>query len=216
MVPDPPVAPRWGLSRYVILLAVLALHMAVLAVLLLKPRPGNISAPMSHSIELLYLAPATLPKIRSESAPPRRFSGDTAITMAPPVLDSPSTSLSPPTSGSDGSGSGVDWAAEARRALQAFEIRSHQPPANDSVSSSPEENNWWPRARHHAGDQFKTANGDWIVWINSSCYQVASAGGAAYGLGARLPLTVCPDESHTSRGDLFEQVPAYKKSRPNE
>jgi hypothetical protein len=107
-----------------------------------------------------------------------------------------------PASSSDGSGSGVDWAAEARRALHAFEIRNRQPSINNSISSKPGEDNWWPQALHHAGDQFKTANGDWIVWINTNCYQVASSGPSAYALDAWQPQTICHDPSGTANNKL--------------
>jgi hypothetical protein len=57
----------------------------------------------------------------------------------------------------------VDWAAEARRALQAFEIRNREPAANNSVSrSSPAEQPWWPAhrrapARNHLSGQVRHA-----------------------------------------------------------
>lgn len=191
------------------LLVVLTLHLALIAALVMS-QTGSLPTSTVHSVELLFLPPVHLPKVRSENAPPRRLSGDTAITIAPPALDSPSTSPAAGSS-SDGSGSGVDWAAEARRALQAFEIRNHQPLSNKSVSSEPADDNWWPRARHHAGEQFKTANGDWIVWINASCYQVASSNLSAYALGTALPQTICPGQSGTPRGDLVDPTPAYGK-----
>jgi hypothetical protein len=103
---------------------------------------------------------------------------------------------SPPASSSDGKGAGVDWAAEARRALHAFEIRNHEPPSNNSVSSEPGDA-WLRQVPHHAGEQFKTASGDWIVWINSSCYQVATAGPNVYAAYATLPQTSCHDQPGT-------------------
>jgi len=62
------------------------------------------------------------------------------------------------------------------------------------VSGSPAEEHWWLPARHHPGDQFKTASGDWIVWINASCYQVATSA-ATSGPVAAIPHTVCLGES---------------------
>jgi hypothetical protein len=182
----------WGLSRYVTVLVVVTLHLALFVALVMTSGTRGLPAPADHAVELLFLPPVNLPKVRSENARPRRLSGDTAITIAPPVpIESPSPSLSPrPASSSDGGGSGVDWAAEARRALQAFEIRKNQPRGNNSISSKPGEDNWWPKTQHHAGERFKTANGDWIVWINASCYQLASSGPSAYALP---PQTVCPD-----------------------
>jgi hypothetical protein len=189
----------WGLPRYVTLLVVLAVHGALLA-LLMTSGSRNVSLSTNVPVELVFLRPATAPKIRSENARPHGLSGDTAISIAPPVLESVLPSASPLAPGSDGngSGSGVDWAAEARRAIQAFEIRKHQPASNSSVSGSPAEQNWWPRVKHHAGDQFKTASGDWIVWINASCYQVASSA-MTYAPGAALPQTICPGDSRTPR-----------------
>jgi hypothetical protein len=60
------------------------------------------------------------------------------------------------------------------------------------------EDNWWPQAKHHAGDQFKTANGDWIVWINENCYQVANSNAIAYTPGTTLSQTICHDQSGTA------------------
>jgi hypothetical protein len=190
----------WGLRRYVTLLGVLVVHMALLTVLVMASRTRSLSASASDPIQLLSIPPAALPRIRAENSPPRRLSGDTALSVAAPVLGFSSPSQSPPASGADGNGSGVDWAAEARRALQAFEIRNHQPPSS-SVSGAPEEDLWWPRARHRAGDRFKTASGDWIVWVNSSCYQVASSAAPAYAPGAMLSQTFCPNESDPPRPD---------------
>jgi hypothetical protein len=95
--------------------------------------------------------------------------------------------------------------------LQAFEIRNHQPPSDNTLSGSPAEDSWWPQARRHAGNPFKTATGDWIVWINASCYQVASSAANAYTLGAMLPPTICAGESGTPRRASTDPVPAYKK-----
>jgi hypothetical protein len=137
--------------------------------------------------------------------------GDTAISIEPLMLGSDGTSQAPSAAASNGDGSGVDWRAEARRAVQAYEIRNHEPESSDLVSGSPAEDQWWPRSRHNAGDQYKTANGDWIVWINSSCYQIAIAGGSAYAPGAAGPRTVCPGTSGMPRGAAGEQVPAGSK-----
>jgi hypothetical protein len=182
---------RWGVSRYTTLAGVLAVHGAVLAVLLtarLVPELYVVASP--PPLELVYLTPAKLPKIRAADTPPRQLSAPSAIALAPPDLEA--VSLSTPSSASAGSGrgSGVDWRAEARRAMQAYEIRRTEHPAVNATFGSPAEENWWPRTRHQAGDQYKTPNGDWIVWISSSCYQIATAADLAQ--GTVLPQTVCP------------------------
>jgi hypothetical protein len=144
-------------------------------------------------VELVFLPPVNPRKARAEFVPSRRVTADlTLMKIVPPVLHSALTIAPLPASSSDGTGSGVDWAAEARRALQAAEIRNHEPPRNDSLSSAPKEDNWWPRAAHHAGDQFKTADGDWIVWIDASCYRVAGSRPSVYAPGAPPSRPVCP------------------------
>jgi hypothetical protein len=189
---------EWGPSRYTILVCVLALHLAVLALLIRASRSEILSYSMEQSVQLLYLPPPNLPKVRAENTRPRRLSGATPISVVAPDLN-PAVPPGQSSSASNGSGSGVDWAAEARRALQAFEIRSHRPASNPSVSGSPAEETWWPRARHYAGEQYKTANGDWIVWVNESCYQIAVSGPSTYTPGAAPPHTICPGPPATAR-----------------
>jgi hypothetical protein len=171
----------------------------LLAALLIGSRALNSSDLANQSVELMYLPPAKMPKVRAENSLPRRLSADTAIPIAPPILDSTNTAPSPAASGSNGNGTGVDWRAEARRAVQAFEIRSHRPRSEYSMPGSAAEEGWWPHSPHFAGEQYRTASGDWIVWINASCYQVASAGASAYTPGALLPQTICPNESDAPR-----------------
>jgi hypothetical protein len=188
---------KWELSRYLTLVVVLSLHTAFLAMIIMGSRGSMLREPANPPIELMLISPATLPKIRAENSRPR-LSGEMAISIAAPTLDAYSSSS---VSGAEGSGSGVNWAAEARRAVRAFDIRNHQPPVHDSLSSSPAEDNWWPRTQHHAGDQYKIANGDWIVWINASCYQIASSGPSALANDAILPRTICPGKTATPAGN---------------
>jgi hypothetical protein len=195
---------RWPSSRYAALLVVLMFHAAVLAALLIGS--GTLGLPTStvDTVQLLYIAPVSFPKVRADDPLPRRVTDRTALSVEPPMPASPSISDTPAfTASSVGRGSGVDWTLEARRALNAFEIRQHQPAVNKSVSTQPGEDNWWPRGPHHAGDQFKTASGDWIVWIDANCYQVASPGPSIYAPGATLPRTVCRGDSKaTARSSI--------------
>jgi len=199
---------RWGLPRYLTLIMVLSLHMALLALLIINSRASMLLESTSPPIEVMVLSPATLPKIRAENSRPR-LRGETGFSIPAPTLDS--YSMSPSASGSEGSGSGVNWAAEARRAVRAFDIRSHQPPIHDSLSSSPADDNWWPRAPHHAGEQYKLANGDWIVWINASCYQVASSGSSANTPDSTLPQTICPGKPGAPAGKPPEPASEQKR-----
>jgi hypothetical protein len=183
----------WGAQRFVTLAAVLALHAAVLALLVMTSSVRIPSAAANNSVELMLFPPTKPPRVRFENARPQRVNADTAVTVTLPGLDAPP--LSPPSSGTDGNAAAVNWAAEAHRAVQAVEIRRNHPP-NVAISSS--WNDWWS-GEHHAGDRSKTENGDWIVWISANCYQVARWGPGAY--GSTAPQTVCRRQPGASRGD---------------
>jgi hypothetical protein len=178
-------AKVWGKSRAAIFLVVLALHVAILALLVAASRAVRIAVPTEHSIEVMLIPPAKIPRVRAENTRPEHMSTNIAIALAPPVLNSSLQSGS--SSLPDGHGSAVNWAAEAHRALRAFEIRRDQPPSSAiSVSTSLED--WWP-GEHHAGDQVKTESGDWIVWIDANCYQIASWHSSA--IGTSPPRKIC-------------------------
>jgi hypothetical protein len=186
---------RWGSNRYLTLLAVITVHTALLAWLAAASHTRGVAANVpSESVQLLFIPPPSLPKVRLQSVQPLRLRSGTPVSVTPPPLDAPPSPAAeePPRSGSKDGGSGVDWAAEERRALRAFEIRSHQPAINNSVSRrSPAEQPWWPA--HRPGERYKTAEGNWIVWINSSCYQVATSSLSTSGSGPQ-PRTICPPE----------------------
>jgi hypothetical protein len=182
---------------------VLAFHLTLLALLLTASRTRVIADSTIDSVEVMFFPPTKVPKVRFENARLQRLSADTAISITLPGVDAPP--LSPPSSGTDGDGSAVNWAAEAHRAVQAFEIRRNHPP-NVAISGSPSWTDWWPR-EHHAGDRYKTDNGDWIVWISASCYQVATASSAA--IGSTPPSRiVCVGQPKTVQDD---RLPVSKK-----
>jgi hypothetical protein len=183
---------RWGLQRYLTLLGVLAVHVVLLAAIFVASRTEMVAQLIDDAVEVQFLPAPTLPKIRAENIRMRGANGNLASSTMPPMLDSAAPGAA--ASGSDsGSGSGVDWKAEARRAVRAYEIRTRQPP-DSLLTGSPAEEHWWPRTRHYAGEQFKTPNGDWIVWIDTDCYQIASAGGNANVPGELLSPTICVSE----------------------
>jgi hypothetical protein len=184
-----------GKSRPIIFFVVLALHLAILALLVSASRTLSVGVSAERSIEVMLIPPTKVPKVRAENTRRERLSTNIAIALAPPMLNS--SLQSGASSSPDGHGSAVNWAAEAHRALRAFEIRRDQAPSSaQSVSSSLDD--WWP-GEHHAGDQFKTDSGDWIVWINANCYQIASWHSNA--MGASPPRTICPPQRRTRRDD---------------
>lgn len=173
--------------RPTVLFIVLALHLAALALLLAQSRTLNVSGPAEHAIQLVVLAPVKPPKVLLENTRPQHWSTNIAVALAPPALNS--ATQTGPGSAPDGQGPAVNWAAEAHRAVRAFEIRRHQTTNSAlSVSSSLDESG---SREHHAGDQMKTASGDWIVWINANCYQIAGWHSETPAVGAISPKTIC-------------------------
>ena len=191
---------RWRTRRYATLVTVALLHAALIGALLIPAAHTRITD--ADSLQLLLLPPPSVPHPVSDY-PRLQPSGATAVKILPPVLAalearSFATESRGPVSRSEGSGSAVDWVAEAHRALQAFEIRTQQPSTDILISGSPAEEHWWPRGKRRAGDEFKMPNGDWIVWVSSTCYQVAKSRpskDAAEG----APPTVCVDEDRPAR-----------------
>jgi hypothetical protein len=176
----------------IVLIVVLALHLSVLALLLATSRTLRIARLAEHPVELMFIPAQQAPKVRAENNPPRRLSTDIAVPPAPPLLTSALPS-GPASAGlgfaSEGHGSGVNWAAEAHRAVRAYEIRRDQSTNSAlSVSSTLDEQG---TREHHAGDRLKTADGDWIVWINANCYEVASWHSGATAPGVISPQPIC-------------------------
>ncbi len=193
----------WGAQRYITLVVVLALHLTFLALFFTAPRTRAVSDSTIDPVEVMLFPPTKVPKVRFENARLQRLSADIAISMTLPGVDAPS--LSPPASGTDGDGAAVNWVAEAHRAVQAFEIRRNHPPTV-AISGAPSLTDWWPR-EHHAGERFKTENGDWIVWISANCYQLATASGSA-AVGSTPSRIICLGQPKTVQDD---RLPVPKK-----
>ena len=147
----------------------------------------NLVESRERPIELVFLTPPKPPKVPVERARSPRVSTNISVALAPPTLNS--SFQTGPSSAPDGAGSAVNWMAEAHRAVRAFEIRRDQSKNSAlSVSSA-----WDERGsrEHHAGDRSKTESGDWIVWINADCYQIASWRSGTPVSAAISPRTVC-------------------------
>ena len=183
--------------RPTVLLIVLALHLATLALLLAGSRTLNIAGTAENPVHLIVVVPVKPPQLRIENIRPQHWSTNIAVALEPPVLNSSSESA--PGSAPDGQGPAVNWAAEAHRAVQAFEIRTHQ--TTDSALSVSSTLDFSGSREHHAGDQLKTASGDWIVWINANCYQIASWHSEAPNFSAMSARTICRKPAPASPND---------------
>ncbi len=148
----------------------LALHLGVVALLLMERRSPPSFPSADPAIEVMILPPLKMPTARADGAHLQRLKIDIGMSLAPPSLDASWHSAS--AGGSDGGTPGVNWAAEARRAVKAFEIRRDQQVTHGTLGISLWDS-WLARQPHHAGERLRTDNGDWVVWIDSDCYQVA-------------------------------------------
>jgi hypothetical protein len=148
----------------------LALHLAVVALLLMGTRSPPAFPTAGPAIEVMILPPPKMPTARADGAHLQRLKVDAGMALAPPSVNSSWQSES--AGGSDGGTPGVNWAAEARRAVKAFEIRRDQQVMHSTLGITLWDS-WLARQPHHAGERLRTDNGDWIVWIDSNCYQVA-------------------------------------------
>ncbi len=68
---------------------------------------------------------------------------------------------------------------------------------------------------HRAGDEFTTPAGERAVFVSENCYQIASTNAATALANGMVTPTYCLRKSKTPRGDLFDQLPAYRKYHPD-
>jgi hypothetical protein len=184
------------MSRPTVFVVVLALHLGVLALLFAAFRTRVGIEPAGQPLELVFLAPVKPPKLLADNNRPPRLANNIAVDLAPPVVDA--SAQMGASSAADGHGTGVNWIAEAHRAVRAFEIRNSQTHNSAlSVSSTLDERGF---GEHHAGDRSKTESGDWIVWINADCYKIASWHSGA-SVEAISPQTICRSKAAPAHGD---------------
>ena len=182
----------WRAPRFITLIAVAALHLALITLLLTASAVLRVPDLSNQPVELVYIPPLTPLPMRAESGRPQRLHTDIALSPPSPVFNSAA-----PGSTSTGAGSrgmGVDWQAEAHRAIKAYEIRREHP-SESAMSGKAMANDWWPQQGPHAGDRYKTEAGDWIVWIDADCYKVAHWHSADPASDAAPPDIVCPNKS---------------------
>ena len=206
-------------ARYITMLAVMALHAALVAMLVKFDGIRSAATLTSSAIQVRFLPPVAAPVIRPGS--PLELEGSfKEFNVAAPTL--PSLTLVPMVSSEDDSSKSVDWAAEARIVAAASAMGvphrafgSHVPPGTvSSPGAGPS-----PSPAHKAGDQYRTEDGDWAVFVTKNCYQISKSIPNLFSSILRaLPLqTYCLGKSKQApRGDLFEQLPAYKKYHPGQ
>lgn len=204
-------------SRYFALLVVIALHCAVIAVLVVSSKARRRLAASPAPIELLFFPPspaaaaAAASTMPTETALPKlsRKPQSTSVavpesTLAPNV-GAPQQSTAAP----------IDWAGEAQSVAAAVAAKPVNPRLNDEAPPLPPKSIFPEAPAHHAGEEFTTVSGERAVFVSDNCYQVSKTQlPNASNTGMANP-TYCIGKSKTPRGDLFDQLPAYKKYHPN-
>lgn len=203
----------WKRSRCGALLAVLTLHVAVLTGLVIASKTRLLTRPAAPPIELLILPRNTAPTI--PPPPPTSSERRKKITATPVVPPPDALSVVAPNAASEVPGPPIDWAEEAHDA--AASIAQGAPiPSGPNPTPSPN-SPFAPPPAHHKGEQIPTSDGRWIVYVTDDCYQVSKSmtsitNATNNGMGLQ---TYCTRRSNKPRGDLFDQLPAYKKLHPD-
>jgi hypothetical protein len=202
--------------RYLTFVIVLAFHLTLVMVIMRSFKITLLSTPISTPLELISIPAATTPTSRPPSVLPNSLHVDTKIARTP----APSGITIPqPVAPIEGAESPIDWIGEAQLAASGAAV-----PGPDTRSFDhrfPREAERGPKSifdeppEHHAGEQFRTDDGRWVVYVSDNCYQIsdpfAPTNALASGMGVQ---TYCRGNSKAPRGDLFDQLSAYKKRHP--
>jgi len=199
-----------GLRRGIVLAAVVALHAGLVILTVAFRTPTSPSSSTEFITALIFLS-APLPPAASSN----RRRPQVANESSPLAPVEPPTAPPPVISFPIGADTAIDWVAEARRAAAAVtgarNVREFGRNPADSgqtpLRSSP---------AHQAGEQYRTEDGAWIVWVSDRCYLVSEVPplGLPQVLARSIPTrTVCQGDSEP-RGDLFKDLPAYSVYRP--
>jgi hypothetical protein len=112
----------------------------------------------------------------------------------------------------------IDWADQAHTVADSIAENTGAREGRSAPDLTAPQKSIFPEPpAHHAGEQHRLDTGEWIVFISDNCYQISSSIPAVptapgNGIGQS---TFCLDDSNTPRGDLFDQLPAYKRYHPN-
>jgi len=197
----------WPLRRGIAFAAVVALHVGLVITLTFALRP-----PIRSSSTDFVSALISLPARPAPTTPEQRPQIPKTAAVLVPV--EPITTPVPEIRLPNGEAAAVDWGEEARHAAAmtgAPKVREFgRTPKSDFEQES------HPGPVHAAGEQYRDEYGDFIVWVSDRCYIVSAVPplGLADVLVRSIPTrTVCQDDSGP-RGDLFNDLQAYKKNHP--
>jgi hypothetical protein len=192
-----------GLRRSTALIAVIVLHTGLVS-LLVTLRTSTRRPPPSGFVSTFIALPppSTAPSPRSQV--PRTLELPRVAPIEPLIEPPPQIA---PLGQPDRS---IDWDQEAQRSAAAITepgtYRQFGHTAKVEAATA-------HRPRHEAGEQYRLATGEWVVWVSERCYIVSGVPpiGLPDVLARSIPTTtVCRDDSPPP-GALFKDLPAYRK-----
>ena len=202
----------WGLRRGIAFAAVVTLHAGLVITLTVAFRTPTSPSSSTEFISALIFLSARPPPATSSN--PRR--PQVAHKTSPAAPLEPPTPLPAAINFPLGADTVIDWAAEARRAAAgvtgAHNVREFGRTPGAGSGHAPQRSS----PAHAAGEQYRTADGAWIVWVSDRCYIVSEVPplGLPQVLARSIPARrVCQGDSEP-RGDLFKDLPAYRKYHP--
>ena len=192
---------------------VFALHVALVIALIIAAKTRGLLTPVPNPIELLFLPSNTVP----QTAPPPALASRPKKVTPSGVPPSSAITIDPLAAPVDNAGPLVDWAQEAQSVAAGIAKESSAERRHDTAPASSPQSPFAPPPVHHKGEQYPTADGQWIFFVSDDCYQVSKSityvnNATNNGMGLQ---TYCNRRSKTPRGDLFEQLPEYKKLHPD-
>lgn len=198
--------PGAGLRRSAVIVAVVAIHMALLVLAMAGSR--HPAGPPEQDVITMWIplpsAPAQKVHLPSPSAPmyvPR------SVEVQPPEL-----APLPIIPAQDG-GQAIDWAAEAK--ISAAAVVS-APKTREFVNPATAAPRTATQLVHQQGETEQDAFGNKTVWLNDRCYIYMEAPPLGTpDVFARMPSsrTVCLDKTPPP-GALFKDLRGYKKGQP--
>ena len=201
--------PRLGVAS----VAVLAIHATIIVVAILATRSQDSQTSARDFVSAWILTP-TVPA--RETTSPQPSPPATAFAISPIEIQSPKME-SVPVAPVD-IGGAIDWTMEAERAAAAITTGpKHRQFGSHPGSGFQDEHTHAPPA-HQPGEGYRDEFGNSVVWLNDRCFVVSETGtfGTPDFLARSRPTrTVCIDKS-VPAGELFKDLPAYKKRHPQQ
>ena len=197
--------------RYAAMVLVAALHILILEIIVRAPRSQRTPSEDTTAWSTLFFVPTELAPV----PPPVKAKPTHARALAPHSPEVPTAEsalpITTPPEATQGQPS-ADWMA----ALQGVATDVAGSQSAQARGAAPESHSIWTPPTHRYGEQYTLNTGEKIVWVSDHCFIVSDPpmlGTPNAFAHSALTHAACQGNPG-SRADLFEDLPAYKKSHP--